>query len=455
MSKSTASRVSLSVARALETEGARIHFIGILGAGMRPLAELMLARGYTVSGSDLASPERLLDPRIEFKRGHSPELASLCDLGVVSLAVPEDDPELAAMRSRGIPTVYRAELLGAVTSEFRTAVGVAGSHGKSTVTAMLAYTLAALSPTVMCGAELPTGSGLMLGGDKTIVYEACEYRDAFLATHPTVALLLNLELDHTDYFKDIEALRASFFAFASRADLTVYNADDEGLRPVTRRLEGRAVSFGVSPSADYRFEITGRGRRTRFTLTHLGVLIGEFSLSLLGDFNIYNAVAALVTASELGLSVTEPVASLSEFSGIPRRLERIGALGGISVIYDYAHHPTEISAGIRAVRASGASHITAVFRPHTYSRTAALWDDFVDALSLADRVIMLDVYAAREDAIDGIDSARLAAAIGERAVYAESAEQALYLLRQERTDRIILMGAGDLSELINSILKNS
>ena len=428
----------------------RIHFTGILGNGMMPLARLLLSRGYTVSGSDLREPESPLPEGMSFSRGHAPEMISGDTLCVHSLAVPYNDPELCRAREVGATVISRPELLGALAASYPVSVGVAGSHGKSTVTAMLAELLSPISPTVICGADIGE-SGLVAGVGDLFVYEACEYRDAFLSARPNVAVLLNLELDHTDYFSDVEMLADSFHRFAASARRVIYNADDPRLATIATSLGERAVGFGSSPSAEYRFEITERRSTMRFVVIRRGTNIGEFALSLLGDFNVYNALAAIAVACELGISSTDLVAPLADFRGIPRRLENIGTLCGIPVIYDYAHHPTEISAGIRALRESGASHITVVFRPHTYSRTAALWDDFVDALSLADRVILTDVYAARESAIEGIDSARLAAAIGEQASYAESAERALELLRMECTDRIILMGAGDLSEIKNKI----
>ncbi len=435
------------ITEALNRKGARVHFIGILGAGMMPLAHLLAERGYIVSGSDIAEP-RNLRSGIIFYKGHSAEGVLGCDLAVYSLAVSRDNPELLSAREAGIPTVSRPELLGALVFEHKISIGVAGTHGKSTVTAMLGAVLSELSPTVICGAELKTGSGCVLGDGGVAVYEACEYRDAFLFTRPTVALLLNLELDHTDYFKDIEALRSSFVRFAASAQLTVYNADDESLALIARKIEGRAVSFGASPSADYRYEIDGLGAATRFTVYKQGARLGVFTLGVMGCFNVQNAVAAIAVASELGVGRDRIERGIASFRGLRRRLEKIGELSGAPVLYDYAHHPSEIFAGISAIRASGAERVTVVFRPHTYSRTKSLWDGFVSALSSADRVILTDVFPAREEAIVGIDSRRLAEAIGERAEYAETPERVRELLRSFAGDAVVLMGAGDLSDVI-------
>ena len=452
MSENGAQRVCGRTGEVLKKGDAKIHFVGILGAGMMPLALLLAERGYTVSGSDVASSRHIDDERITFYRGHRAEQAAGCDLAVYSLAVPKDNPELTAAREAGIPTVSRPELLGALVSEHRVSIGVAGTHGKSTTTAMLGNVLSVLSPTVICGAELKDGGSCISGSDAVAVYEACEYKDAFLTTRPTVALLLNLELDHTDYFRDIDALSSSFLRYASSAQLTVYNADDENLAQISRKIEGRAVSFGVTPGADYRYEIDGLGSSTHFTVYKHGKRFGAFTLGVMGCFNVQNAVGAIAVASELGVSNEEIERGIASFRGLRRRLEKIGELSGAAVFYDYAHHPSEIFAGISAVRASGSERVTVVFCPHTYTRTKSLWDGFVSALSTADRVILTDVFAAREEAIEGINSRRLAEAIGERAEYAETPRRAAEILRAVSSDSIVLMGAGDLYELMNILL---
>ena len=453
MSEKGVQRVCGRTGEVLKKGDAKIYFVGILGAGMMPLARLLAEKGYTVSGSDLSAERHLDDDRITVYKGHSAEQVFGCDLAVYSLAVPKDNSELLAAREAGIPTVSRPELLGALVSEHRISVGVAGTHGKSTTTAMLGEVLSALSPTVICGAELKEGKSCILGGGAIAVYEACEYKDAFLATRPTVALLLNLELDHTDYFGDIDALCSSFLRYASSAQLTVYNADDENLTLISRKIEGRAVSFGASSCADYRYEIDGLGSSTRFTVYKHGRRLGAFTLGVMGCFNVQNAVAAIAVASELGMRAEEIEHGISSFRGLKRRLEKIGELSGVPLLYDYAHHPSEIFAGISAVRASGRERVTVVFRPHTYTRTKSLWDGFVSALSSADRVILTDVFAAREEAIEGINSRRLAEAIGERAEYAETPERVAELLRSTTSDSIILMGAGDLYEVLNLLLE--
>lgn len=431
----------------LPPAGARVHFIGVLGAGMLPLARLLISRGYRVSGSDLRAPDHPLPEELRFVSGHSESCLDDAELCVFSLAVGEDDPELCYAESLGILCVSRPMLLGAVTELFPLSVAVAGSHGKSSVTAMLAALLSSRRPTVICGAGVGA-DGFISGSGEILVYEACEYRDAFLSTRPTVALLLNLELDHTDYFPDISALEESFYRFASSAERVFYSADDERLARICSGLA--AMSFGRGDLADFRCLPLG-GRR--FGLFRDGEYLCECELSILGDFNLTNATAAAAVASELGLSPEEISAALCDYRGIPRRLERLGLVGGATLLYDYAHHPTEIAAGIDALRGEY-GEVSVIFRPHTYSRTEALMEGFVSALGRADRVVLLDVYGAREEAISGVDSAHLARAIGERAVYAESPARAAELLLSVGRGAIVLMGAGDLSEVKEIFEKN-
>ena len=282
-----------------------------------------------------------------------------------------------------------------------------------------------------------------------MVYEACEYRDAFLSTRPTLAVLLNIELDHTDYFADIAALESSFSRFASSAKRVFYNADDTRLSQICKDLE--SVGFGRGEGSFYRCTASGGGR---FEICRDGVRLGESGLSILGDFNIMNAIAAVSVALELGLPFNGICKALEEYRGIPRRLERLGSLCGAPVLYDYAHHPSEISSGIDAVRSAFGGKITVVFRPHTYSRTASLMNDFIKALRKADRAIILDVVAAREREMLGADSRALAEGIGESAIHVSSQSEAAEILLRDRGSTIIIMGAGDVNELKEKIEKN-
>lgn len=440
--------MSYSKKTALPKSGDSVHLVGVLGAGMLPLAAFLISRGCKVSGSDLRAPERDLPRGLDFSLGHDPSRLDGASLCVFSLAVPEDDPELRYAAELGIPTVSRPTLLGAAVGSFPLSIAIAGSHGKSSATAMTAAALAPLRPTVLCGADIGE-CGFVSGSSDLLIYEACEYRDAFLSTEPTVAVLLNLELDHTDYFADISALERSFSSFAASARRVIYNADDARLARISEGFS--SVGFGGSEGADYRCRALCHGR---FSLEYRGALLGELGLSVLGDFNIMNATAAVAVAGELGLSWEGVRRALSEYRGIPRRLELLGSLRGLPVIYDYAHHPAEIAAGIAALRSVTREEISVVFRPHTYTRTASLLSGFIDALGRADRVILLDIYAAREPVLPGISSEALAEAIGDRAVYAKDQSTAAELILGGEPSAVMLMGAGDISELKEKIEKN-
>ena len=427
-------------------KGESVHLIGVLGAGMLPLARLLIRLGYRVSGSDLRMPERELPPKLEFWQGHAEERLLGTSLCVFSLAVPDDDAELSFAHEHGIKCISRPELLGALVSSFPISIAVAGSHGKSTVTAMLSTVLRSLSPTVLCGADIGE-DGFVAGEGEILIYEACEYRDAFLSTTPTFAVLLNLELDHTDYFADISALEASFSRFAASARRIVFCADDERLSRICR---GNSVSFGRCESSDYLC----MPKRGGLCVLRHGLPMGCAEMSVLGDFNLINATAAVAVASELGLSFDEISDAIESFHGIPRRLERLGSLRGAPVLYDYAHHPTEIAAGISAIRAFYSGPVTIVFRPHTYTRTRSLEAGFIEALSMADRVILLDVFAAREPSIDGVSSRSLAEKIGPAARYAATQSEAADMIISEAEGAVILMGAGEIIELKEKIEKN-
>ena len=444
---------------AISSDGSkRIHFIGIGGVSMYSLARLTMQRGARVSGSDREASEhtRLLSLLgAEIRIGHSSEAVEGADLVVYTHAIGEDNPELCEARSRGIPTLSRAEYMAALMIGYRRRIGVSGSHGKSTTVAMLdtIFSRTGGEPSVLSGADLPSGEPLKIGGDSLMIYEACEYKDSFLKFSPTAAIALNLELDHTDYFENIAALRDSFKRAMGRAsDFSVVNVDDENLRQIVKQIKGRVVTFGQGSSADYRYSIVGYGERGfDFTLSRFGSEIARFRLNIPGEFNVSSAVAAIVTALEYGADVDEIREGIDSFGGIARRLERVGRRYNREVYYDYAHHPTEIAASINALKMLTHDLVTVIFKPHTYSRTASLWEDMKAALSLADHLILTPIYPAREEAIEGISSERLAYEIGSRVKFSEDDEILKYLDRY--TDgTIVVMGAGDMEKIKKDVL---
>jgi len=426
---------------------------------MYSLAIMTVRRGIRVTGSDVATSEhteRLSAEGAKIYKGHSSENVSSVTLVVYTSAVARDNPELAAAQQQGIPTVTRAEYMGALMINYKSRIGVSGSHGKSTTVAMLdaIFTQAMCEPTVLSGADLPYGKPYRLGGDNLLLYEACEYKDAFHSFSPTVAVALNLELDHTDYFDGIKALKTSFVKALAKAKLAVINGDDGNLESVRARLKNRVVTFGQGERVDYKYSIVSfKERGYEVAVYKFGSEIIRFNLNMVGTFNVQNAVAATVTAIEYGINTEVIATAISGFSGIPRRLERVGERYGRAVYYDYAHHPTEIRCTINALKLATHDLVTVVFKPHTYTRTKSLWDDFILALSLADYVIITDIYGAREEPIDGISAERLAASIGSRAIYsADSAVPAVVDLQTHGT--VIVMGAGDLERVKRELISH-
>lgn len=438
---------------------ARIHFIGIGGVSMYTLARVTLNAGIKVSGSDRVVGERvhdLVERGAMVFAGHDSSNVDGASVAVYSHAVAYNNPEILEAKRLQIPLMSRAEYMGAVMLDYRNRIGVSGSHGKSTTVAMLdeIMTRAGAFPTVLSGADLSIGEPLKIGSKSLVIYEACEYKDSFLDFYPTISVGLNLELDHIDYFEDISDIQKSFVKGLGKATTCcVVNLDDENLSTIIARLKAPVVTFGQGERADYRYIITAFGDRGfEFTISTKTQTIGKFELNIPGVFNVTNATAAIVTALQYGIDVETVRAAISEYRGIPRRLEYIGERYGREVYYDYAHHPTEIAASINALKLFTEEHVTVVFKPHTYSRTECFWEDFRSALSLADNVILTDIYPAREDPIDGIDSRRLADEIGTKAVFCADNEVVPYL-DMNTHGTIIIMGAGDMDSIKGDVLK--
>ena len=441
----------------IENPVSHLHFVGVGGVSVYSLAALKLTEGVTVSGSDRQPSERTerlsaLGARIDI--GHSPENVDGASLVVYSQAISPDNPELKSAAEQGIPAISRAEYLGIIMRKYAVRIGVSGSHGKSTVTAMLdaIFTAAELCPTVLSGAELPSGEPFKIGSTDHLIYEACEYRDSFLSFLPTVSLGLNLELDHTDYFADLDGIKASFIKALGRAkDKAIINYDDENLRSILPKIKAPTVTFGQKEGSLYRYEITSFSEGGfEFSLKKHGSVVGIFRLNLPGVFNVANAASAATVALECGIKTEIIQMALADFGGIGRRLELIGRRWGRDIYYDYAHHPTEISAAITALKALKGEPITVVFRPHTYTRTRDLWSGLAQSLSLSDYLILGDIFPAREEPIPDITSKRLAAEIP-GAMYCAESEiiRAIHLLTR---GTVVLMGAGDLDKVKKEIL---
>ena len=434
-----------------------IFFIGIGGISMSALAQISLSLGYTVGGSDRsenAQTAHLKEMGIPvFPSHHAANIANY-DAVIYTVAIGADNPEYLAAKAAGKPLLSRADYLGYLMVSYRHRIGVAGMHGKSSCTAMCAQIfLSATDATVLCGAELPLlqGSTCCIGKEQEhFVFEACEYMDSFLDFNPTLAVILNMGMDHPDYFQSLEQVRASFLAYAKRTGkegTVLYNADDAESVLAMKEFEGCHVTFGIEKKADYSARnIHHESGVTAFEFWRGEERICKIQLHVFGLHNVYNALAAAAAASICGISPDRIADSLGAFVGANRRMERKGSLKGAIVYDDYGHHPVEISATLSGAKEMGYKRILCAYQPHTYSRTAKLFDEFVHAFACADRVYFADIYAAREQNTFGVSSKMLAERIGVGAEYCGSFERvAEALIRDaQKGDLIIVMGAGDI-----------
>ena len=451
------------IARKLEGKKA-IYFLGIGGITMSSLAHITKANGFKVGGSDRTlSPltDRLAAEGIEIFKGHAAEQLDGYDALVYTVAVRDDTPELVRARAEGIPVVSRADYLGYIMRGYTHRVGIAGMHGKSTTTSMTTeiFLAAKADPTVVSGAELSSIDGAYrVGGRENFIFEACEYMDSFLDFYPTVAVVLNIEMDHVDYFKDMEQVKRSFRAYIDKTvgcGCAVLNADDDNVRDMAAGFGGSMLTFGIKRSADVMAKnIVYEQGRASFDLCH-GSMKKRVHLAVCGEHNVYNALAAAACAILCGIPSGAVVTGLGNFRGAKRRLEFKGKLCGADVYDDYAHHPTEIAATLDAARQMGYERIICVYQPHTYSRTKGLFDEFAAALGKADLPILCDIYAARETDTLGVSSELLAKAT-RGALYMESFDKVAAYLRQtaHAGDLILTMGAGDISKLAGMLLKD-
>jgi len=452
--------------RALARTGP-VHFVGIGGAGMSALAELVLRAGGMVSGCDTqpgAITDALASMGAVIARGHAPEHVHEAVAVVATAAVPADHPELVAARRNGVPVLKRAQALGALVNR-GTLVAVAGTHGKTTTTAMTAAILteADLDPTSFVGGTVTAwGSGLRAGSDTLFVVEADEYDRSFMTLRPHAVVLTSVEADHLDIYGTPEAVEEAFQAFIDLlpADgLLAACADDAGARHALGRRTGPSIGYGTSDSASLRaVSIRSVGRGTSFVVREGEAELGSLEVGAPGIHNVRNALGAFAAARWAGADFASAQRALSAFRGVSRRLEDLGTARGVTVIDDYAHHPTEITASIEACRTLiGPRRLVAVFQPHLYTRTRDFAEAFGAALAAADDVWITDVYAARESRIEGIDGsviARAAAAGSAPVHYEPSLDSLVDALAQHLVDGdvCLVMGAGDIDAAAHDLL---
>ena len=416
---------------------------------MSALAEYCVYLGKEVYGYDRERNEackRLETVAKKIKYCSTPDSASHMDLVVYSNAIDENNFEIQCAVKEGLPLVSRSMLLGCITKSFKTSVGVSGMHGKSTVTSMLSsvYQEAGREPTVFCGAVMrDIGATYRLGSEETVIFESCEYMDSFLDLSPTDALILNIDYDHPDYFKSMKQIKKSFQAFADRSGRVFINGDSELCRSVSAKNK---ITFGINTPSDYTARGILLGRVCEFDVFKEDRCLGRCRLNMTGLHSVYNALAAFCVSYENGISAEHIIRALSQFKGSERRLElyKKRTQGG-DIYIDYAHHPKEISATLSAVSLMNYKKILCIFQAHTYSRTYYLYNEFVNCFGAADKVIITDIYPAREENVYGISAKALAYDIGGE--YISDLSEIADRIKTDDFDAAVIMGAGDITKI--------
>jgi UDP-N-acetylmuramate--alanine ligase len=446
-----------------------LHFVGIGGIGMSGIAEVLLNLGYTISGSDLKlSPttDRLVKLGATICEGHKASNVGNAKAIVVSSAVDESNPEVQEARRLQIPVIPRGELL-AELMRLKYGIAVAGSHGKTTTTSMIATILscAGMDPTVVVGGKAAAmgGSNARVGKSEFLVVESDESDGSFLKLSPILALVTNIDREHLDHYANIETIRAAFAEFVNKVPFygaAILCLDDENIQMILPSIRRRTITYGHNSQADYQpTSERSAGLQNRFHLRSREGDLGEFQLNIPGEHNVLNATAAIAAAIELHIPIDTIREGLRQFTGVARRFEIRGEVNGITVVDDYGHHPTEIRATLAAARSCRPKRLHVLFQPHRYSRTFHLMDDFARAFHQADRVLVLDIYAASEKPIEGVTSEVLVDRMrqfGHRgAEYAGSNQNGVEMIVRgaEPGDMILTLGAGSVSQLGEKILE--
>ena len=440
----------------------KIHMIGIGGAGMFPIAEILHSRGYILTGSDNNESDILARVRalgIKVTLGHFAENVEGAELVIYSAAIMKDNAELVSANEKGIPIMERALALGAITRKYNNVIGVCGTHGKTTVTSMITQILvqANLDPTAVIGGRLPLIDGYgRAGNSELMVCEACEFVDTFLQLSPDIAVLLNIDNDHLDYFKTVENLILSFTKFSNMASTIIVNGDDEKAMQAVDGLDKKMITFGYHQNNDYVIENVIAAEKTagEFDLVLKGEIVAHIVLSVPGKHNIMNAAAAAVAGFEAGAERTGLEKSLFEFKGAGRRFEVLGVVDGITIVDDYAHHPTELEVTLTAAMGMGYNKVYAIFQPFTFSRTSTLLDDFARVLEMPDQTVLSEIMGSREINTYGITTNDLCEKI-DGAVWFDSFEKiADYIVDNAKAgDLVITLGCGDIYKAAKMFLK--
>ncbi len=435
----------------------RIHFIGIGGSGMCPLAEILHKEGYLLSGSDNNETDTLARIRslgIPVTLGQRAENIVGAEMIIYTAALLPDNPELVAAKASGIPTYERSKLLGAVTRLYPNSICISGTHGKTTACSMLTQVLieADFDPTAVIGGKLPlTGSNGLVGHSEHMVCEACEFVDTFLDLSPDIAVILNVDEDHLDYFKTFDNLKKSFTKFASTATkMIIYNGDDlntvDTVGPAVEISRKPVITFGLDDGNIYRaVNVELKNEFASFELIRYGENLGMVTLGIPGKHHVYNALAVIASAMESGVSFEQCVSGIANFHGAGRRFEILAQIDGITIADDYAHHPKELEVTLETAMKMGYNKVWAVFQPFTYSRTAILFDDFVRVLKIPDRCIMTEIMGSREVNTYDIYTSQLAEKIPGSVWFNTFEEVAQFAVdNAESGDLVITLGCGDI-----------
>ena len=432
----------------------KIHFVGIGGSGMSPLAEILFQKGYAITGSDVNESDNIKRMRslgITVWMQQTAENVQDTELVVYTAAVSMDNPELAEAQKRGIPTIERAQLLGEITSHYSKTVAVAGTHGKTTTTSMLSQILiqGGFDPSVFIGGRLPLiGANGKAGASDIMVCEACEFKDHYLQMKPAISIILNVDADHLDYFGSLENVIASFNRFAQlTTEALIVNLDDaHAMKAVADMSDKKVITYGVAETCEWTAHNISfvRGCFGVYDLHHNGEFFAHITLGVPGSHNIHNSMAAAAAAFLCGASAEQIAEGILSFQGAGRRFEFLGEVDGITIADDYAHHPTEITATLKTAKAMGYNRVWGIFQPFTFSRTARHLNEFADSLRIADRVVVSDIMGSRETNEYQVSSQQITDQI-EHAVYLPTFEEITdYVAANAQSgDLILTMGGGD------------
>ena len=441
-----------------------VHMIGIGGISMSGIAEILLSMGYTVTGSDShlsEITERLEKNNIKVYNGQRAENVIGAGIVVYTAAIKPDNPELSKARELNIPTIERSEFLGELTKLYSETIAVSGTHGKSTTTSMISliFMEALKDPTIQVGADLKqlNGTNYRIGNSPYFIVEACEYVESFLKFSPKTAIILNIEEDHLDYYRDINHIKSAFYKFAELVPedgKIIINADNQNCNEIVEKMKSKVITFGIeNEKANWtarNIHLNSNGHYS-FTATSDSLSI-DITLSVFGMHNVYNALAAVATASLYNIEPFIIQKALADFTGAHRRFEYTGTFNNAQVYDDYAHHPTEIKATIEAAKNLPHNKLWIIFQPHTYSRTSTLFDEFANAFKETDEVILADIYAAREIDTGVVSSQKLALAINEisnNCTYLGSFDKIKDYLKEnvKENDLVLTVGAGDVYKI--------